>query len=235
MINYAIILVSGTGSRTGLKIPKQFVKISGKTILEYSVSAFEKNKNIDRIIVVSNPLYIDLTKNIIQKSGFKKVMNVLEGGETRQQSSYIGINSIKDTNAKVLIHDGVRPFISQKIINNCIEALNFYKAVNVAVESSDTIFEINDKNIIKNIPERKFLKRCQTPQCFDINIIKSAHELAVKDSLYNFSDDCGLVLKYNLSDIYVVDGSMYNIKITYPIDIEIAEIIADKLKKEEII
>ena len=131
MINYAIILVSGTGSRTGLKIPKQFVKISGKTILEYSVSAFEKNKNIDRIIVVSNPLYIDLTKNIIQKSGFKKVINVLEGGETRQQSSYIGINSIKDTNAKVLIHDGVRPFISQKIINNCIEALNFYKAVNV--------------------------------------------------------------------------------------------------------
>lgn len=221
MKHIAIILASGTGSRSGLNIPKQFYKINGKTVLDYSIEAFQKNENIDEIVVVSNPDFFDLTKEISFK--YSKVKNVLIGGETRQQSSYNGVFSISDKNVNVLIHDAVRPFVTQSIINRCTEALKKHKAVNVAIESSDTIVEIDENNIIKSIPNRKYLRRCQTPQCFNIELIKKAHMLASDDKNAVITDDCGLVLRYNLSDIFVVNGDENNIKITYPSDIQIAE------------
>ncbi len=221
MKHIAIILASGTGSRSGLNIPKQFYKINGKSVLDYSIEAFQNNTNIDEIIVVSNPNFIDLTKEISFK--YSKVKNVLIGGETRQQSSYNGVFSIDDKNVNVLIHDAVRPFITQEIINRCIETLKTYNAINVAIESSDTIIEVDENNIIKSLPNRKFLRRCQTPQCFNIELIKKAHILASNDKNAVITDDCGLVLRYNLADIYVINGDENNIKITYPSDIKLAE------------
>lgn len=227
---YAVILASGSGSRTGLNIPKQFYKIKNKTILEYSIDIFENHNCISEIIVVSNPDFIDLTKEIIANNNYKKVKKILTGGSTRQKSSYIGVNSIEDTNSKVLIHDAVRPFVSNEIINSCISALEKYDAVNVAVESSDTIIEVNENNIIKKVPERKTLRRCQTPQCFSTNLIIKAHEMANNDIDLIATDDCGLILRYNLSDVYVVPGSENNIKITYYSDLKTAENILDNLK-----
>ena len=232
MNNYAIILASGSGERAGLNIPKQFAIIRGKTILEYTIEKFEAHEQIAGIIVVSNPKYIDKVQKILMNNNYYKVLEVLPGGKTRQQSSYIGISAIKDINSNVLIHDAVRPFISNEIISNCIEALKKYKAVNVVIESSDTIIEVDKNNIIKNTLDRKFLRRCQTPQGFRLNIIKKAHELSIKDNQMSNTDDCSLVLKYNLTDIFVVNGSNNNIKITYPIDIEIANLIYEKQKKE---
>lgn len=221
MKHIAIILASGTGSRSGLNIPKQFYKINGKSVLDYSIEAFQNNTNIDEIIVVSNPNFTDLTKEITFK--YSKVKNVLIGGKTRQESSYNGVFSIDDKNVNVLIHDAVRPFITQEIINRCIETLKTYNAVNVAIESSDTIIEVDENNIIKSLPNRKFLRRCQTPQCFNIELIKKAHILASNDKNAVITDDCGLVLRYNLADIYVINGDENNIKITYPSDIKLAE------------
>lgn len=226
--NYAIILASGTGERVGLNIPKQFALINEKTILEYSIEAFENHKSIDGIILISNPNFIDTTNEIIKKNNYKKIIKVMSGGKTRQESSYIGISQITDESSNVLIHDAVRPFINAEIISNCIDALKKYKAVNVAIESSDTIFEIDENNIIKNIPKRKFLRRCQTPQCFDLQLIKKAHQVALENNADDITDDCGLVVRYNLADIYVVNGSTDNIKITYPLDLKIAEIIQKK-------
>ncbi|MCD7780622.1 MAG: 2-C-methyl-D-erythritol 4-phosphate cytidylyltransferase [Candidatus Gastranaerophilales bacterium] len=231
MKNYAVILASGRGSRSGLDIPKQFYKISGKTLLEYSVEAFESNKNIDSIIIVTNPDFMDLTKKIIRENNYKKIIKILSGGSKRQESSFIGISAIEEENANVLIHDAVRPFISQEIINNCITALKTYKAVNVAIETSDTIVETDENNIIKNVPDRKFLRRCQTPQCFDLKTIKKAHLLAKNDIDFSATDDCSIVLRYNLSEVYVIKGDDFNIKITYPLDLEIAEKILN-LKKD---
>ncbi len=232
MNNYAIILASGSGERAGLKIPKQFAIIAGKTILEHTIEKFDKHNLISGIIIVSNPLYIDKVKDILIKNNYEKVLKVLPGGKTRQQSSYIGISAIKDINSNVLIHDAVRPFIDDEIISNCIEALSNYNAVNVAIESSDTIFEIDNNNLLKSNLNRKLLRRCQTPQCFKLETIKKAHELAIYDNLTENTDDCSLVLKYNLADIYIVNGSVNNIKITYPIDLEIANLIYEKQKKE---
>ncbi len=217
---YAIILASGTGSRSGLDIPKQFYKINDKTVLEYSVSAFENHPLINYIIVVSNPDFIDLTKNIISKNKYKKVIKIIEGGKTRQESSFNGVNSVNEMNAKVLIHDAARPFVTEKIISDCINALKKFHAVNTAIDSSDTIIEVDENNIIKSVPDRNRLKRCQTPQCFDIEFIKKAHALA-KENEYKATDDCGLILKYNICPIYTVEGSTENVKITYPEDIEL--------------
>ena len=226
--NYAIILASGTGERVGLNIPKQFALINEKTILEYSIEAFENHKSIDGIILISNPNFIDTTNEIIKKNNYKKIIKVMSGGKTRQESSYIGISQITDESSNVLIHDAVRPFINAEIISNCIDALKKYKAVNVAIESSDTIVEIDENNIIKQIPKRRFLRRCQTPQCFDLQLIKKAHKVALENNADDITDDCGLVVRYNLADIYVVNGSTDNIKITYPLDLKIAEIIQKK-------
>ncbi len=230
----AIILASGTGSRFSSELPKQFCTINDKSILEYSVEAFEFHNDIDELIIVSNPLFIDKTKEILNKNNYKKIIDILPGGKTRQESSYIGISAVKDSDSVVLIHDAVRPFVSSRIIDDCLEALKIHKAVNVAIESSDTIVQIDENNIIKSIPKRKTLRRCQTPQCFKYQIIKKAHELALNDKASDITDDCGLVVRYNLADIYTVLGSENNIKITYPIDLEIAKLIL-KNKEAEIL
>ena len=221
MKNYAIILASGTGERSGLEIPKQFIKIGGKTVLEHTIKVFQNSGSIDEIIVVTHENYIDSVKTIAQN--YDKVSLIIRGGKTRRESSFIGLNAIKDENAKVLIHDAVRPFISSKIIDECILALNKYKAVDVAITSADTIIKVDSENLIEDIPKRSLLRRGQTPQGFDLKTIKKAHELANQCNDLSVTDDCGLILKFNLCDVYVVNGDEFNIKITYPIDVAIAD------------
>ncbi len=223
MKNYAIILASGTGERSGLDIPKQFVKIAGKTVLEHTLNVFQKNENIDNIIVVTHFSYTDFVRDLVKKNDFSKVCNVIKGGESRRESSFIGINAINEDDAKVLIHDAVRPFITSEIINNCIKALDNFKAVDVAITSADTIIKVDSNDIIEEIPQRNLLRRGQTPQAFDLKIIKKAHELANQADDIAVTDDCGLILHFKLADVYVVKGNDSNIKITYPIDIAIAD------------
>ena len=221
MKNYGIILASGSGSRYGADVPKQFVKIAGKTILEHTIEIFEKSKLINEIFIVITPEYRHFAEEILLKNSYLKVTKLLNGGEIRKESSYIGISAIEDEEANVLIHDCARPFLTPKIIEDCIEALKTYSAVDVAIPSADTIVEVDENNIIQNIPLRDRLRRGQTPQCFRLSVIKKAHELSKNDK--NFTDDCGLVVKYNLCDVFVVQGDVENIKVTYPSDIFMAD------------
>lgn len=220
MKNYGIILASGLGTRYKSDIPKQFVKIAGKTILEHTLDVFEKSKYIDAVILVITPDYRQIAAEILLKNNFKKVIKLLNGGDTRKESSYIGISAVEDDEAYVIIHDCARPFLTERILKDCTEALKKYDAVDVAVPSADTIIKVKD-NIIYNIPDRNMLMRGQTPQCFKLSVIKKAHELAKNDS--NFTDDCGLIVKYGLGEVYVVAGDIENIKITYPSDIFMAD------------
>jgi len=218
--NYGIILASGTGSRYNSDIPKQFIKIAGKTVLEHTVEIFENSDKIDEIILVITPDYRHIAESILLKNNFKKITKLLNGGATRKDSSYIAISSIEDEDANVLIHDCARPFLTEQIIENCVAALKKYSAVDVAIPSADTIIKVKD-GIIDSIPKRSELQRGQTPQCFKLSLIKKAHEMSQGDN--NFTDDCGLIVKYNLADVYVVQGSGENIKITYPEDIFMAD------------
>lgn len=217
MKNYAIILASGSGKRFDSELPKQFTKIKDKTIIEYSIEAFELSPYIDDIVVVTNPDYKELAVDIVKTANYKKVSQIINGGKERKDSSYIGVNAIQDEEANVFIHDCARPFVSQDIIKRCADALDVHDAVAAAIPTTDTIIVVDDNNKIKQIPDRSSLMRIQTPQCFRLSLIKRAHELAKYDS--NFTDDCGLILKYSVSDIYVVGGSEANVKITYPEDI----------------
>lgn len=218
MKNIALILASGIGARCELGFPKQFALINGKSILEYTVQKFENNAKIDEIYLVTSAEFLEKVKNIAKN--FKKVKKVIQGGQTRKDSSYNGITAIDDTEANVLIHDGVRPLVSDEIINECIDQLDTKQAVCTAIDSTDTIFFINENNVIKSIPNRKFLKRAQTPQAFKLSLIRKAHELADKDDNCQVTDDCGLINYFNLADIYLINGDENNIKITYKEDIE---------------
>ena len=230
--NLAIILAGGAGTRLNKETPKQFLKIADKSIIEYTIERFEFHALIDHIFIVTNPGYYDQTLKIVNIRDYKKDKKVLKAGKTRQESSRIGVFSAGNDYENVLIHDAVRPFISDKIIENVLKELETYSAVNVAIPSNDTIIEIDEKNFIKRIPDRKFLRRVQTPQAFKLSLIQRAHKLAIENNIKNAIDDCYLVLKFKLSDIYVINGIEFNIKITYPMDIDIArEIIKNKKKR----
>jgi len=227
MTNTALILASGTGSRCELGYPKQFAIIGGKTILEYTIESFENHRSIDDIYVVTSGEYIETVNNIVSKAGYKKVKSVVKGGATRKDSSYNGISAIPHNEGNVLIHDGARPLVSEKIISDCITALQANAAVCTSIDSTDTVYITDESGFIKEIPKRKLIRRAQTPQCFWIDIIRKAHELAKNDTNCTVTDDCGLIQNYNLAKIKTIEGSPDNIKITYPKDIEFAKSILE--------
>jgi len=219
----AVILAGGQGVRCDYELPKQFVKVAGKPIIAHTIEVFEKHPSIHEIYIVAFSDYLWMMEEIVQKNAYKKVRKILSGGETRQESSMIGILACDDDVKKILIHDAVRPFVSEDIISEVLSRLDKYSAVDVGMPVSDTIIKVLDNRIIAEIPERKYLWRGQTPQGFRLSVIKKAHLLAEKEGVKRATDDCSLVLKYNLGDIYVVDGSDHNIKVTYPLDISIAD------------
>ncbi len=221
--NLAVILAGGTGTRIEGDFPKQFLTLAGKTILRHTIEKFENHPHIDHIFFVTNEEFYDKTGEIVQKSGYRKVVKILKGGETRQESSRIGVTAAAPGDYEnVLIHDAARPFVSKRIIDDILEKLNTYSAVNVAILSPDTIIEIKKNNLIKKVPDRNFLRRVQTPQAFKLDLIQKAHRLAKENNITNATDDCSLILNLKLAPIYVVEGSQSNIKITYPLDLQIA-------------
>lgn len=226
--NLAIVLAGGTGSRTGESLPKQFLLLRGKPILLHTLEKFELHPQIHHIFLVTHRDYIKQTKQILEGKGFTKLICIMEGGEARQDSSRIGVMAADPNEYEnILIHDGARPFLSGKIIDEVLAALNGHSAVNVAVETADTILVLDEKNYIKDVPDRKTLRRVQTPQGFKTQLIREAHQKAMQEKLFNSSDDCLLVSRMRLSPVYVVDGSPLNIKITYPVDLLMADKILD--------
>lgn len=223
--NVAIILAGGKGERFNKEeiLPKQFIKISGKTVMEHTIEKFENNKNIHEIIIVINPDYIKLCRSIVRKNNFKKITSILKGGKSRQESSRIGLYKCNKKTTKVLFHDAVRPFLNQRIIDDTIKALNKFESVDVAIPSSDTLIKTSPRNTIIEIPNRKYFMRGQTPQGFRYKLIYNAHKIAERERNTDFTDDCGLIEYYGLAKTYVVLGSEENIKITYPLDIHIAD------------
>ncbi|MBR4489488.1 2-C-methyl-D-erythritol 4-phosphate cytidylyltransferase [bacterium] len=227
---YAVILASGKGERMNCGFPKQFIEIAGKTIVGRSIEAFEQNSGIDRIIVVSEPSHIQKITEIVENSGFKKVTKIVTGGATRFESSSHGVGEIAENDAKVLIHDAARPFVSQSIINDCIASLDSCDAVNTAIKATDTIIEAENGKMAATT-DRSRMMQVQTPQGFRAKTIKTAHSLAEKEGFAGATDDCGIVFKYGLADIRIVEGERTNIKITYPEDIVVAEMFVEGVEK----
>lgn len=221
MRNIAVVLAGGVGSRANLSTPKQFFKVAGKTVLEHSVDAFERNPNIDEIAIVINEMYVHEVESIILRNKWQKTRKLLRGGNERYESSLAAINAYDDEpESNLVFHDAVRPLISQRIINDIIEAMKSVNAIDVAIPATDTIVQV-DKNseIIENIPARKYLRCGQTPQAFKQKIIKKAYQIALKDPNFVSTDDCGTVVKYLPEEkVYIVIGEESNMKLTYKED-----------------
>lgn len=232
--NLAIILAGGTGNRIRSELPKQFFLLEGKTILQHTLEKFELHPEIHEIFLVCHPDFLERAIAIVQTSDYRKVSQFLAGGKTRQDSSRIGVTAADPGDFEnVLIHDAARPFISHDIIDQLLEKLGTYSAVNVAIPSADTIIEINASNHIKAVPDRQFLRRVQTPQAFKLQLIRRAHDLALQKNIIDATDDCSLVFKLQLADILVVPGSETNIKITYPDDLDMAAKILEKSRENK--
>ena len=213
--NIAIILAGGVGSRLGMSTPKQFFKVAGKMVVEHTIDVFERNQHIDEIAIVSNPALVADFENIVLRNKWRKVKKILKGGAERYYSSLSAITAYQNEDANLIFHDAVRPLVSQRIIDDVVKALDTHCAVNVAVPSADTIIEV-DGDFITNIPDRSRLRRGQTPQAFDRQLIAEAYEKALMDPNFRTTDDCGVVRTYMPEEpIFVVRGEESNMKLTY--------------------
>jgi len=222
----AVVLGGGAGNRFGASMPKQLLTLGGKTLVEHCVTAFRQAPGVDDVLLVMPPGYADEAARLVGNS----VSAVIAGGVTRSDSvrnaiAYLAAAGLPAETTGVLLHDAARPLVSQRIIEDCVIALSKHDAVGTAVPTSDTIVVAED-GVMSHVPPRETLQRCQTPQCFRLSVIARAHELAAADPGYTPTDDCGVVLRY-LPDVpvHIVPGSERNIKVTYPGDLEIAEVL----------
>jgi 2-C-methyl-D-erythritol 4-phosphate cytidylyltransferase len=223
MRKIAILLSGGSGSRMGSDLPKQFLKLeNGLTILATTVLKFAENCNIDEVIVVANESFKEETCRVIKNLSLNKPCKVVNGGNTRQESSFFGVKAIENpqNDDVILIHDVARPFVSNEIINNSVKAMEKYDAASTVVPSSDTIYLLDAENEVIEIPERKNLCNVQTPQTFKYQIIMQAHSEAEKVCKFDFTDDSGMVHYFKLATVGTVAGDVKNKKITYLSDIE---------------
>ena len=233
MANVAIILAGGSGSRFGGEMPKQFMCVGDKQIIEHSIEAFEHCERIDEICIVCKAEYVQHVEQIVNKSHYTKVKKILSGGKERYDSSLAAINAYTDDNTNLLLHDAVRPIVSERIINDCIDALGKYNAVDVAVKTTDTIIRVDENGCITDIPNRAYLRNVQTPQCFKRGTIRRAYEVALADPNFITTDDCGTVRHYLPEEpIYVVEGETTNIKLTYREDLLLLDILLRNKNKQ---
>ncbi len=220
-----IIVAGGKGRRMDSDIPKQYLIIDDRIILDKTIEQFEKNNKIDNIIVVVNNEDIEFVKKNISYER-PTINKVISGGAERINSVYNGILSIDEDmqNSIVLIHDGVRPFISQKLINSCIESAYEHGACIPVIDLVDTVKQITKDNFVKKTIDRSRYKAVQTPQAFDYEIIKKCYDMAIEDKI-KVTDDSSIVEHYGYT-VKTIPGLQKNIKITTQFDLRVAEIIA---------
>ena len=208
-MNGVVIVAAGTGSRMNMGINKQFIKLEGKEIIAYTIEKFYNNSNIEDIVVVVKEDESEFfKKEILDKYNFKNV-KIAYGGKERQDSVYNGLKLLDEKCDVVLIHDGARPFVSDKIIDKSIEEAKEHKAIVVGVPVKDTI----------KVIDRSVLWAVQTPQTFDYNILIDAYKDAFKNKFYG-TDDAMLVERIGYK-VKMLEGSYNNIKITTQEDLNI--------------
>lgn len=223
-MNIAIVFAGGVGSRMGNReLPKQFIEIDNIPILIHTLNQFEVNPNIDAVILVMLDEWIEHTNRIIVEAGLNKVAKVVSGGETGQMSIFNGLATAKElypSDSVVLIHDGVRPFITQQLINDNIKSVEQHGSAISSVAAIETFLITDENNKVVSIPNRERSIIAKAPQSFVLETVYNTHLQAQKDGLFNSIDSSTLMHKYG-NDIQVVFTDHNNIKVTTPKDIEL--------------
>lgn len=219
----AIVLAAGKGKRMGTEIPKQYLIVKKRPVLYHTLSAFEKSK-VDEIILVVGKDEIDYCqKEYVEKYKFHKIRTIVEGGTERYYSVYNGLSKIEAADY-VLIHDGARPCITPKQINYTIQEVEKEKAVVLGVPSKDTIKVVNESKVVVDTPNRELLWLTQTPQAFEFDLICKAYFKLMKEDYKDITDDAMVVERMLGIPVKMIQGSYTNIKITTIEDLKLAEI-----------
>lgn len=238
-MNYALIFAGGVGSRMNTKArPKQFLEIHGKPIIIHTIEYFEEHSEIDAICVVIVEEWLEYTKKLLKKYNIKKVKWVIKGGESALESQYIGLNAIKiskdySKDDIVLIHDGVRPLINNKVITDCIDGVKKYGSAVTVAPAIETIIQTDETNMITRTFPRSKCQLARAPQSFKVKNILDAHIKAKNENVYDFVDSTSMMLYYGYK-IHTIEGPVENIKVTNPIDFYICRALLDARENSQI-
>ena len=221
---YAIIPSGGKGKRINNPLPKQYIKFNGKELIAYTLQVFQECSRVDEIIVASQNEFIHLIEEIKIRFGITKLKKIVQGGQERQNSVFNAVKSVNPMSDDIiLVHDAVRPLLSQKILNESIESAVSYGASVVAVKARDTLIGGND--LVQNYVDRNGIYYAQTPQAFMYEIFMKA---MVKAESENFiGTDESMLVKRAGFDIKIVEGSSLNFKITSDDDIKLFQFISE--------
>lgn len=214
-MNIALILAGGTGTRMKTDCPKQLMPIFEKPVIYYSLLAFQQHPQIDAIHIVCHKDWIDKMNDLFEpKYHLTKLKTIIAGGNTRRDSSYLGVKALSELYREddiVLIHDAARPLVTQQIISDNVTAANEYGACVTAIPATDTILVSHDNAFVDNAPKRSMMFAAQTPQSFRIKTILEAHQSVPMDE--DITDDVGLLIKLG-QKVKLVAGDKKNIKLT---------------------
>ena len=215
-----IIPAAGSGERLGTEVPKPFIEMSGKTVLEHTLTAFRDVSGLGEVIVATSAEFEEPTVNILKRvfPGLRTV--VVEGGKERQDSIRNALDNISDKTGLIAVHDAVRPFVQKEDIENCISEASRSGGAVLAIPSRDTIKVAGEDMEVESTPNRSRLWQAQTPQIFWAALLREAYQYAEEHNFLG-SDDSSLVEKIG-GKVVIVEGSSVNFKITYPNDLNIA-------------
>lgn len=237
-MNIALIFAGGVGLRMNSKaVPKQFLKLHGKEIILYTLEHFEKHDDIDAIVIVCIKSWIKYLKEQIKKYRIRKVKWIVPGGETGQLSIYEGLKTLEKEcpeDSIILIHDGVRPLINEKIITDNIFCVKEYGTAITVSPSVETVIIINDNGEIEQISDRSNCMMAKAPQSFYLKDILSAHKLAFKENRFDFIDSASIMNYYGFK-LKTILGDYENIKITTPSDYYIFKALNEKNENSQIL
>ena len=229
----AVVLAAGQGKRMESPIQKQFMLLGGRPMVYYSLKAFEDSE-VDDVILVTGKDDVDYcAENIVRQFSLSKVRAVVPGGKERYHSVYEGLKAIErlyrnemipDTGLSVLIHDGARPFLNQRIINASVAGAQKYRACVVGMPVKDTIKLTDENGFCKETPDRRNLWMIQTPQAFEYKLVREAYDRPVDSSLVGETktDDAMVVEKMTDTKVRIIQGDYRNIKLTTPEDMILA-------------
>ena len=207
-------------------VSKPYLLLGGRPIISHTLRALSLSAEIQEIIIVTRPEEIDFCeREVVRRYNFDKVRAVVAGGEERQDSVYQGLKSLKAEVDIVLIHDAVRPFLTQRLISEVIKGAVSFKSAVVALPVKDTLKEVDEEGWVKRTVPRDNLWDVQTPQAFEHQLIRQAYEEALKSNFYG-TDDARLVERCGYQ-VKMVVGTPENIKITTPEDLTMAEAILE--------
>jgi len=222
MRTVAIVPAAGSGNRMGRGLSKQYLSLGGVPLLVHTLNVFEKCPLVDALLVVVPPPDVEAVRTeMLPRWNLKKLAGVIPGGKERQDSVRAGIETLDRDTDIVIVHDAVRPFITAKLIEDCIRAAAEEGAATVGVPVKDTVKEVGADGRVMRTCDRNLLWLTQTPQAFRRDIIENAHRAAVRDG-YRGTDDTSLVERLGIA-VRMIRGDYGNIKITTPEDLVIAE------------